>query len=252
MSDFGLADPYVGLMKGVILNLNPEVTIVDLCHEVAPQNITQAAFLLKTAWRFFPPETIHVVVVDPGVGSQRRAIILKIKKTFFIAPDNGVLSGVLEESDSFEAVALTNPQYWRHPVSPTFHGRDIFAPVAAHLSLGVPLHNFGEPASDLVTLPLPQPVEEGGVVIGQVIHIDHFGNLITNIKEDKLPKESFSIDICGYHIKRLSPSYAEGDEFLALIGSSGNLEIAVRNGNAAKRLKAGLETTVKVRKHHGK
>lgn len=247
-TDFGLVDPYVGLMKGVILGLNPEVNIVDLCHEVAPQNIVQAAFLLKSSRHFFPSGTIHVVVVDPGVGTRRRAVALKTGDAFFVAPDNGVLSGVLEDPEAFEAVALTNPRYWHHPISSTFHGRDIFAPVAAHLSLGVSLYEFGEPVSNLITLPFPQPLEKEEEIIGQVVHIDRFGNLITNIEGSRLPREDFQIEVGGHCISGLSPSYAEGSELLALIGSSGNLEIAVKNGSAAERLNLGAGDKIKVKK----
>ncbi len=249
-TDFGTADPYVGIMKGVILRINPQVIIVDLCHEIAPQNIAQATFLLKTAFRFFPPQTIHVVVVDPGVGGKRRAIILRTGEAYFIAPDNGVLSGVLEESTDYQAFSISNPKFWLHPVSSTFHGRDIFAPVAAHLSRGVPLEQFGEPASDLVTLPLPRPEVKGDLIVGQVIHIDHFGNLITNIEEELL-KGELSLEIQGHRIGKLSPCYEAGEELLALIGSTGNLEIAVKNGSAAERLKARIGTPVRIRRCHG-
>lgn len=249
-TDFGTADPYVGIMKGVILRINPQVTIVDLCHEIVPQNIAQASFLLKTAFRFFPPQTIHVVVVDPGVGGKRRAIILRTEEAYFIAPDNGVLSGVLEESPGYQAFSISNPQFWLKPVSSTFHGRDIFAPVAAHLSRGVPLEQFGEPASNPVTLPLPRPEVKGDLIVGQVIHIDHFGNLITNI-EGGLLRGELSLEIQGRQIKGLSSSYEEGEDLLAIIGSTGNLEIAVKNDSAAERLKAGIGTPVRIRRYHG-
>ena len=249
-TDFGIADPYVGIMKGVILRINPRVIIVDLCHEIAPQNIAQAAFLLKTSFRFFPPETIHVVVVDPGVGGKRRAIILRTGEAYFIAPDNGVLSGVLEESNDYQAFSISNPEFWLKPVSSTFHGRDIFAPVAAHLSLGIPLEEFGELASDLVTLSLPRPEVKEDSIVGQVIHIDHFGNLITNIEESLLEGE-LSLEIQGHRIEKLSPCYEVGGDLLALVGSTGNLEIALKNGSAAERLRARIGTPVRIRRCHG-
>ena len=246
-TDFGAADPYVGIMKGVILSLNPQATIIDLCHDIAPQNIAQAAFLLKTSYFYFPPETIHVVIVDPGVGGKRRAVILKTERAYFVAPDNGVLTGILEEAKSFQAFSIENPQFWLHPVSSTFHGRDIFAPVAAHLSLGVAVEEFGEPTSDLVRLLLPHPEVREGLIVGQVVHVDRFGNLITNIGGELLQGE-FSLEIQGNYIKKLSTCYENGTGLLALIGSTGNLEIAVKNGSAAKKLRAGIGTPVRVRR----
>ncbi len=247
-TDFGAEDAYVGTMKGVILSLNPGATIVDICHNIEPQNILQGAFVLDTAYPYFPPGTIHVVVVDPGVGTERRAIILKALGAFFVAPDNGVLSYVLRKAREFEVVSLTNPHFWLNPVSSTFHGRDIFAPVAAHLSLGVPLHEFGEPLSSPVTLPLPEPqLEADGSLIGHIIHIDRFGNLITDIKETDLPRDGLLIEASGYSIKGLSRSYAEGNEILALVGSSGNLEIAAKNGKAAEILKLRIGDQIKIK-----
>lgn len=262
VTDFGLDGPYVAVMKGVILGINPGAVIVDISHAIEPQNIAQAAFLLGTAHRYFPEGTIHVAVVDPGVGSRRRAIILKTPSAYFVAPDNGILSYVLAEasarasepetgerelSPGLEAVAITNPRFWRHPVSSTFHGRDIFAPVASHLSLGVPLHQFGEAIRSLFAFALPQPhIAADGLVIGHIVHIDHFGNLITDIGSSLIDKDIL-IEVSGHQITGLSSCYAEGDELLALIGSSGNLEIAVRDDSAARRLRAELGSEVRVR-----
>ncbi|GAI18104.1 unnamed protein product [marine sediment metagenome] len=173
-TDLGLTDAYVAAMKGVILGINPEAKLVDICHSIKPQNITQAAFVLSTAYKFFPQKTIHVVVVDPGVGTKRRAIILRTPSADFVAPDNGVLSYVIQESSAkgvagnvdlqqlepeLEAVAITKAEYWRLPVSPTFHGRDIFAPVAARLSLGFPPIDFGEVITSVTMLPLLRPYQ---------------------------------------------------------------------------------------------
>lgn len=240
ISDFGLSDAYVGTMKGVILGINPRATIVDICHHIEPQNIAQAAFVLDTAYRYFPPGTIHVVVVDPGVGTKRRAILLATPSALFLAPDNGVLSYVLENSPGSQAIALTNPSFWRSPVSQTFHGRDIFAPAAAHLSLGTPPQHLGEVCSQLTTFRIPRPQRASNGAVGQVVHIDRFGNLITNLREGDLPEASLWIEIAGYRIPGVSPSYTEGEEVLALFGSSGNLEIAVKNGSAASRLGATI------------
>ncbi len=263
VTDFGLDDPYVGVMKGVMLGINPRATIVDICHAVEPQNIQQAAFVLGNAHRYFPEGTIHVVVVDPGVGSGRRAIILKTPSSYFVAPDNGVLSYVLAEasamspgpgpgerelSTGLEAIAITNPRFWRHPVSSTFHGRDIFAPVAAHLSLGIPVSEFGEVVHSVFTLALPQPeVAADGVIVGHIIHIDRFGNLITDIAGHLVAQRAL-IEVSGHHIEGLSPCYAEGEELLALIGSSGNVEIAAKNRSAAALLNAGIGAEVRIQR----
>ena len=265
-TDFGLQDAYVAAMKGAMLSINPNATIVDVCHSIEPQNIAQAAFLLGTVFASFPKDTIHVVIVDPEVGSRRRPIILKTPEALFVAPDNGVLSYVIQHhaspSRSFPevelfglppgllAVEIVNARFWRHPVSTTFHGRDIFAPVAAHLSLGVPLQEFGQVITSLNVLPIPQPQPgAGGQLTGHVLHIDSFGNVITDIRQEDLPPGRFRLQIAGQSIDSLSSSYANAqvDQLLALIGSSGHLEVAVRNGSAAALLgiKIGDQVTIK-------
>lgn len=253
-TDFGLADGYIAAVKGVILGINPQAVLVDISHQIAPQNITQAAFVLSTAYKYFPPQTVHLVIIDPGVGTKRRAIILKTPQYYFVAPDNGVLSHIVNDYSAssakpgLEAVAITNPKYWRSPVSRTFHGRDIFAPVAAHISLGVALKELGEPISSIAHLPLIEiHTEPDGSLIGQIIHIDGFGNLITNIKESDLPRGKVSIGIGNKLISGLSPNYAQGEKLLALIGSSGYLEIAVKEGSAAEYLNAAVGTQIKVK-----
>lgn len=261
VTDFGLDDPYVGVMKGVMLGINPRAIIVDICNTIAPQNIQQAAFVLGTAHRYFPEGTIHVAVVDPGVGSGRRAIILKAPSAYFVAPDNGLLSYVLAEasatspgpgpgerelSPGLEAVAITNPRFWRHPVSSTFHGRDIFAPVAAHLSLGIAVHEFGETVHSVFTLALPQPEVADGVIVGHIVHIDRFGNLITDIAGHLVAQWAL-IEVSGHYIEGLSSCYAEGEELLALIGSSGNVEIAAKNKSAAAWLSVKVGNIVSAR-----
>jgi S-adenosylmethionine hydrolase len=189
-TDLGLTDAYVAAMKGVILGINPEAKLVDICHSIKPQNISQAAFVLSTAYQFFPQKTIHMVVVDPGVGTERRAIILRTPSADFVAPDNGVLSYVIQQFSAkpvedivnaqqielepeMEAVALTEPRFWRSPVSPTFHGRDVFAPVAALLSLGFPPIDFGEAITSILMLPLPRPYQAlDGLLVGHILHMD--------------------------------------------------------------------------------
>jgi hypothetical protein len=265
-TDFGTDDAYVATMKGVILSINPRVTIVDICHNVQPQNISQAAFILSTAHHYFPEGTIHVVVVDPGVGTERRVVLVVTPSAFFIAPDNGVLSYIIEEASlgmeeqppptgggqirlghGLQAFALTNPHFWHHPVSTTFHGRDIFAPVAAYLSSGTPAQDFGEPIDTLFTFPLPRPqIKEDGVLAGYVIHIDHFGNLITTFKKEDLPKGRVFIEVAGHIVEGVSQSYAEDSELLAIIGSSGNLEVSLKNGSAAQLLRAKIGNEVSI------
>jgi len=265
-TDLGLTDAYVAAMKGVILGINPEAKLVDICHSIKPQNIPQAAFVLGTAYKFFPQKTIHVVVVDPGVGTERRAIILRTPSADFVAPDNGVLSYVIQQSSTkpveenanqqltelepeLEVVALTESRFWRSPVSPTFHGRDIFAPVAALLSLGFPPIDFGEAITSVTMLPLPRPYKAlDGSLVGHILHIDSFGNLITNIKSDDLPqtKQAITIMVGNQLVHGLSRTYAEGRGLLALIGSSGYLEVSLKGGNAGALLNAEVGNEVRI------
>ncbi|MDO8637169.1 MAG: SAM-dependent chlorinase/fluorinase [Dehalococcoidia bacterium] len=264
-TDFGLSDAYVASMKGVILSINPGVTLVDITHNIPPQDVRAAAFLLHTSHTFFPDGAIHLAVVDPGVGSSRRPIALVTPHATFVAPDNGILSYMVAGATrpavsptgldfklreiklpaGITAFHLNNLDFWRHPVSHTFHGRDIFAPVAAHLSLGVPLDKIGEPIPSLFTFQIPHPQSQpDGSVMGHIQHIDSFGNLISDIKvEDILPgktekKTEMEIEVRGQKITGISRSYAEGTGFVAIIGSSGYLEIALKDGNASKKLEA--------------
>ncbi|MCJ7743586.1 MAG: SAM-dependent chlorinase/fluorinase [Dehalococcoidales bacterium] len=269
-TDFGLTDAYVAAMKGVILSINPEANIVDICHTIKPQNIAEAAFVLSTACPFFPRGTIHVVVADPGVGTERRAIILKTPTACFVAPDNGVLSYVVQEylvkprvaasqhlaelRPGLEAVAITKPKYWRSPVGDTFHGRDIFAPVAARLSLGQPPLEFGEKITALTVLPIPKPHKgANGSLVGHILHIDSFGNLITNVNSHDLPeaRETITVEVGGRLIKGLSRTYAESQGLLTLIGSSDYLEISLKEGNASAYLNAKVGDEVIITTHKG-
>jgi S-adenosyl-L-methionine hydrolase (adenosine-forming) len=262
-TDFGLSDAYVAIMKGVILRINPEADIVDICHNIQPQNIRQAAFVLGTAYNYFPAQTVHLVVVDPGVGTNRRPIILKTPKAYFVAPDNGVLSYILDNHVSqpvansprvtlgpdLKAYVITRSEYWLKPVSNTFHGRDIFAPVAARLSLGLMASSLGDSVDSITAFPIPRPYRQDGLLIGHVLHIDNFGNVITDIREDSLPSsgQSVTIIIGGYSIRGLSGNYDGGEGPLALFGSSGYLEIALKNASAAAFLKAGMEDEIRVK-----
>jgi S-adenosylmethionine hydrolase len=261
-TDFGMSDGYVAAVKGVILGINPEARLVDICHNIKPQNVAQAAFVLSTVYHYFPKRTIHLVVVDPGVGSDRRAIILRTPLADFVAPDNGVLSYVIREfatgelpgnqvklSTEIETISLTKPEFWLDPVSPTFHGRDVFAPVAARLSLGTPPRAFGDRITSLTVIPVLRPHKTpGGVLTGHIIHIDSFGNLITNIKETDLPqkRETITISLAGKRIHSLSRTYAEQDGLLALIGSTGYLEISLKNGSAGDFLGVGTGDQVRI------
>jgi S-adenosylmethionine hydrolase len=263
ITDFGLSDGYVAAMKGVIYSINPEATIVDISHEIQPQNIRQAAFVLNTAHSFYPSYTVHLVVVDPGVGTNRRAVILKTPRAHFVAPDNGVLSYILEAyspehfpdsqrvklGENLKAYAITRSEYWRQPVSNTFHGRDIFAPVAARLSLGLMASSLGDNIDTLTTFPITHPARQDNLVIGHVLHIDHFGNLITDVKEDVLPAsiQSATIMIGDYSIPGIVRTYAEKEGPIALFGSSGFLELSIANGNAAKFFNAGVGDEVKIK-----
>ena len=265
-TDFGLSDPFAGVMKGVVLSINPRATVIDLTHQIQPQNVSQGAFVLGTSHRFFPVGSIHVVVVDPEVGTSRQALLLVTPKSSFLAPDNGVLSYVMADyleqptaqaervavPPALTAYSLNNSRYWLHPVSHTFHGRDIFAPVAAHLSLGVPPEALGEPALELAWLPAPQPTIEGGSIRGEVINVDRFGNLVTNIPESALPNSGKTeIGIKGRLIKELSRTYHDGGKstqpgLVALLGSNGFLEIAHPSGSAALTLEADIGEPVHV------
>ncbi|HZP22613.1 MAG TPA: SAM-dependent chlorinase/fluorinase [Terriglobales bacterium] len=254
-TDFGLNDPFVGIMHGVVLNLHPETTIVDICHAVASYNVFDGAWTIAQSYRFFPPRTVHVVVVDPGVGSERRPVIVETADYLFVAPDNGVLSLVEAREEKFVVRHVTAERYFLHPVSQTFHGRDIFAPVAGWLSKGVDPAEFGPQMSDYVRLPL-RKVEHlsGNSLRGEVLKVDKFGNLITNIGELDAPAlftshpPEISILIAGETITRICRSYAEGGdaEIIAIIGSSGYLEIAARQASAAEKLAASVGTPVGV------
>lgn len=262
-TDFGTSDAYVGVMKGVILGINPRAQVVDITHAIPPQDVHEAAFLIHSAHRYFPKDTIHTIVVDPGVGSNRRAIVCQTDNAFFVCPDNGVLSyllqgnlqGNLQDSPAFQATTIENAMYLLPHVSNTFHGRDIFAPVAAHLSLGVPLADIGTPVHNLVQLSIPTMHIADDTLNGQIIKVDSFGNLITNISQADFvaftETDSFYVIQAGdARITRLNRAYAESDtgEPLAIIGSSGLLEIAVNCGSAEERLGLKRGYTVIIRK----
>jgi S-adenosyl-L-methionine hydrolase (adenosine-forming) len=242
LTDFGCSDHYGGAMRGVILGINPDATIVDISHHISSQSIVEGAFLLSSVYPYFPQGTIHLAVVDPGVGSERKPILVKGENFFFIGPDNGIFGVIYDRLKKFSVYELNNTNFFLKPVSATFHGRDIFAPVAAHLSRGVSPLEMGKEIKDFQRLSLPKPMVEGKRIRGKVIYIDSFGNLITNITAHhlkKLEKVPVKIKIGGTFISGLSRNYYEANKgsLLALIGSSNFLEISAREGSAQKKLK---------------
>lgn len=251
LTDFGTRDAFVGIMKGVILGINPEVHIVDLSHEIPPQDILAGALVLRSAVPFFPPGTIYVAVVDPGVGSERRAILIETQRAFFIGPDNGLLSIAARQETTKRTVHLVNPAYFLAPLSQTFHGRDVFAPVAAHLSRGVAISQFGPVIPEMERIPLPTVERWESGMAGRVIYIDHFGNVVTNISEADLrpfSKEQLFISMGPMHISGIVDTYTavEVGAPAALINSWGMLEIAVRNGSAARQFGIAVGCEVRV------
>lgn len=264
LTDFGLEDSYVGAMKGVILSLCPEAQLVDLSHQVPPQDVRKGALLLASAFAYFPAGTVHLAVVDPGVGAERRPVAVQGCGHLFVAPDNGLLTLVLDRLDpegvtsgntegrpvlsTMRAVHLTEQGFWRQPLSRTFHGRDLFGPVAAHLANGVPLEQLGRPVSALRVLPLPRPHRQAdSSIAGCVLDVDRFGNLVTNIRSVDLSSENVQVEIAGRRIHGLSESYAAGTGLLAVINSGGYLEVALTNGSAARELGVGRDEPVVVR-----
>jgi len=250
-TDYGTNDHLVGVLKGVILKINPEVTIIDITHAVAPYDLLDGALAIASAYAYFPPRTIHVVIVDPGVGTDRRPLLVSGQNQYFIAPDNGVLSGVYEKEQNFAVRHLTSEHYFLQPVSRTFHGRDIFAPAAGWLSKHWQPASMGEEIKDFKRFAMPRPKEAEGLLKGVVLKVDAFGNLITNIRTEDLPPESLQkgqvqLQIGSHPVTRLVPTFAIGDagEPVAYVGSSGYVEIAVNKGNASKTLGIGRGTPV--------
>jgi S-adenosylmethionine hydrolase len=247
-TDFGTASPYVASMKGVILSLNPDVRILDLTHKIPPQDVRHAAFFLASALPHFPPEALHVVVVDPGVGGSRDVLYVEVGNQRLLAPDNGCWTLLHEGRPPLRVIRLTEERYWRHPVSDTFHGRDIFAPVAANLTLGLDPRRLGPPAKNWVRLHRPTPSAAAEGLLGEVIFVDDFGNLITNIPGEALTQEAGTrwVKVGGQEVPRFVRTYAEAEPgtLVALVSSDGWLEVAVAHGSAAQRLHAGVGTVV--------
>lgn len=250
LTDFGISDEYVGVMKGVIWGIAPQAQLADITHEIQPQSVLQGALVLGRAYRFFPAGTVHLAVVDPGVGTSRRGIALRVGEQTFVGPDNGLFTIPLGLGESVEAVSLDNPVYQLPIVSRTFHGRDIFAPAAAHLANGVPLSAFGAPVTDPVRLNIPQPLRIGSTWQAEVLLVDAFGNLITNLPAADLTGGGDLEILCqGERISGLSITFGghEAGSLIAIADSSGMLSLCAVNGNAAQRLDAGQGTKVVVR-----
>jgi len=252
LTDFGLKDPYVGLLKGVIAGIAPQTPVIDLTHEIPSFQISQAAFTLFQSYRYFPKGSIFLAVVDPGVGTSRAALLIKTKDYFFLAPDNGLLSLVLEQEKAEIIVRLENKEYFLDKVSKTFHGRDIFAPVAAHLSRGVSPAKLGPVISHYQKLDLFFPTIQKKKICGKIVSVDSFGNAITNLSrnfiEKNFPNFQFQVRIKKKKIAKLYSHYAEakkGEVFL-LFGSSDFLEIAAHQGSAAKKLQLKIGDSLEV------
>lgn len=246
-TDFGVGDPYVGMMKAVILSIAPDVRIVDLTHGIRSHDVTEASLVIGSSHAYFPKGAIHVVVVDPGVGSSRRPLLVATEQAYFVAPDNGVLSEIYAGSTRLACLELTATRFFRHPVSQTFHGRDVFAPVAAWLSRGVEPERFGSPVKNRVALRLPELRQSGrDGLAGTVLRVDKFGNLVTNLRaenyRERLQAGKFMLSIGGHQVRRLCRSYreAEGREPFVIWGSLGLLEISCNQASAAKHLEVSV------------
>lgn len=241
-TDFGESDPYVAMMKGVILSINRGARIVDITHQLPAGSIQEGGLIIKESYRYFPSGTVHVGVVDPGVGGKRRPITVLVDNHFFVGPDNGLFSPLIEMQGHADVIHLKEKRYWMNKISSTFHGRDIFAPVAAHLSLGVDPFLMGEKIDNPTTLAYPLPSKNKSDLVGEIIRVDHFGNLITNITREHLSpflkSKGLIIKIGSLTLKKISTTYNDVSEGqpLALIGSSNLLEIAINMGRATDYL----------------
>lgn len=250
-TDYGTDDHLVGTLKGVILKINPEVTLVDITHHVTPFDLLDGALAIGAAYSYFPPKTIHIVIVDPGVGTERRPLLVSAQNQYFIAPDNGVLSVIYEREQSNVVVRHANAEhYYLQPLSKTFHGRDIFAPVAAWLSKGWQTPSMGEEITDYKRFALPRPKKVDGGLKGVVLRIDPFGNLVTNFRIEDLPEGdqdgALKFQVGTHPVTRLVDTFAHGkaSEPIAYVGSTGYIEIAINKANAAKTLAVGRGAAV--------
>ena len=253
-SDFGLSDWFVGVVHGVIHGLCPGARVVDLTHDIPPGHVQRAAFVLEASARDFPPDTVHLAVVDPGVGTARRVLAVRARGQWFVGPDNGLLEWALSDPQA-EAHAATESRYFRQPVSRTFHARDVFAPVAAHLACGEAIERFGPRVNDPTRLQRPVPARVDGRLVGRVMFVDHFGNALTNLTEQdlsdafpKVPESGIAVQVAGRELTGLARAYGDHKPgtLLGIMGSSGRLEIAQVGGNASERLGLGEDDEVSV------
>ena len=250
-TDYGTNDHLVGTMKGVILKINPDVTIVDITHNVTAYDLLDGALTIGSAYSYFPPKTVHVVVVDPGVGTERRPLLVSAQNQYFIAPDNGVLSVIFEREENVVVRHANVEHYYLSPVSKTFHGRDVFAPVAAWLTKGWQTPSMGDEITDYKKFAMPKPKAAEGGLKGVVLRVDTFGNLVTNFRAENLAEDAakngnFQIQVGTHVVKKLVDTFAHGaaGEPIAYVGSSGYIEIGVNKGSAAKTLALGRGTPV--------
>jgi S-adenosyl-L-methionine hydrolase (adenosine-forming) len=248
LTDFGDRDYFVASMKGVILTINPNATIIDLSHHVPPHSVEDAAYLLKSCYRYFPEGTVHVAVVDPGVGTKRHSLVVKTARYYFLGPDNGLFSYIFNEEDGVEVREIENQQYRFETVGHTFDGRDLFAPAAAWLTTNKPFESFGRRTEEWVVFPIAEPRRGESGLVGEVVYVDHFGNLITNLTFNHVDavrsmasKDGPALQIAGHRVNGLVASYAEGSkvEPSALINSNGAIEVFIKEDNAAQRLSVG-------------
>jgi S-adenosylmethionine hydrolase len=248
-TDFGTGDGYAGAVKGVIKSINPDAELVDITHELGSFDLLGAAFALNSFYRYFPRGTIHLAVVDPGVGSERQPLLMRSEDFCFVGPDNGIFSFVFDKEKITDVIVISNRDYFLAEPSNTFHARDLFAPVAAYLSLGVEVNQFGRAARECFKLAIPEPVVSKVKLRGEIIHVDGFGNLVTNIGADPLRKREIrAIAVGRKRIEHLARSYFEIKEGEpgALIGSSGLLEIALNQGSAQEALRSKVGSAVTV------
>ena len=254
LTDFGTKDSYVGAIKGAILNINPKAYIIDITHQIPPQSIFTAAFSMFNYYNYFPKDTVHMAVIDPGVGSHRKAVIVRTEKYYLVGPNNGIFTFVYSREKVISAVEITNKDLLLPEISSTFHGRDVFAPAAAHLSMGVPMSKFGKPLTELSTVDLPKPVIGQTQITGRVIHVDRFGNAITNIGEplfrDFTRSSSFIVELKRIRLQSIRSTYQEAreGETIALFGSAKLLEISINGGDASEQHRIVSGDTVSVHK----
>ena len=254
-TDFGITDPYAGIMRGVVLSVNPAATVVDITHGIPPHDILNAAFTVGNSYSYFPEGTVHCAVVDPGVGGRRKNIAIRTARFYFVGPDNGIFTVIKCREDIQEIREITNPQYTRSLAAKTFQGRDVFAPCAAMLSRDAPFADIGPVLQEIETIAIPRPKEENNTLSGEVLSVDSFGNMVTNITEDRfrsfVGKRRYAIYFATERFSSISETYEEQPSGtpLAIIGSGGYLEISMSSGNAARYFMTSAGNSVSIRRY---